>query len=296
MTFAEAAMIMMSGGGSNIQPLTVTENKEYNAADYGCDGFNPVLVNIPESSGGIWDILDAGEIELLATIALAPNTEAHIYDIGKYFKGEINKDLDGDIPYLQSIGYRSAASLVITYKGKPIYYSAPSASGDMDVDMFLSNGYCYSNRRIKLGATNIKQYGLSKSRYMCNFNCTMEYYLDYLIYNQAEYEDGTHWEEQYAYHSSISKSYFSWTFYGDYPTYTFDNNVRGSTIYEQYDNICNVGNDVCNRPDGFPILNYIKPEDHFSNSYYINEDAINRGYYNSNVAYMEKWGKPELWV
>lgn len=35
------------GGGSNIQPLTVTENKEYNAADYGCDGFNPVLVNVP---------------------------------------------------------------------------------------------------------------------------------------------------------------------------------------------------------------------------------------------------------
>ena len=35
------------GGGSNIQPLTVTENKEYNAADYGCDGFQPVLVNVP---------------------------------------------------------------------------------------------------------------------------------------------------------------------------------------------------------------------------------------------------------
>lgn len=34
------------GGGANIQPLSVTENKEYNAADYGCDGFNPVLVNV----------------------------------------------------------------------------------------------------------------------------------------------------------------------------------------------------------------------------------------------------------
>ena len=34
------------GGGANIQPLTVTENKEYNAADYGCDGFEPVLVNV----------------------------------------------------------------------------------------------------------------------------------------------------------------------------------------------------------------------------------------------------------
>ena len=34
------------GGGANIQPLTVTENKEYNAADYGCDGFNPVVGNV----------------------------------------------------------------------------------------------------------------------------------------------------------------------------------------------------------------------------------------------------------
>ena len=48
MTFAEAAMIMMSGGGANIQPLSVTENKEYNAADYGYDGFNPIDVNVPD--------------------------------------------------------------------------------------------------------------------------------------------------------------------------------------------------------------------------------------------------------
>ena len=47
MTFAEAAMIMMSGGGANIQPLTVTKNGTYNAADYGCDGFEPVVVNVP---------------------------------------------------------------------------------------------------------------------------------------------------------------------------------------------------------------------------------------------------------
>ena len=36
------------GGGANIQPLSVTENKKYNAADYGCDGFNPVDVNVPD--------------------------------------------------------------------------------------------------------------------------------------------------------------------------------------------------------------------------------------------------------
>ena len=49
MTFSEAAMIMMSGGGSAdpvIHPLTVTKNGEYNAPA-GIDGFNPVVVNVP---------------------------------------------------------------------------------------------------------------------------------------------------------------------------------------------------------------------------------------------------------
>ena len=48
MTFSEAAMIMMSGGKKpNIKPLSVTQNGPYNAADYGVDGFDPVLVNVP---------------------------------------------------------------------------------------------------------------------------------------------------------------------------------------------------------------------------------------------------------
>lgn len=50
MTFAEAAMIMMSGGKKpNIKPLSVTQNGPYNAADYGVDGFDPVLVNVPSA-------------------------------------------------------------------------------------------------------------------------------------------------------------------------------------------------------------------------------------------------------
>lgn len=44
--FVEASV--MGGGGANIQPLSVTENKEYNAANYGCDGFNPVDVKVPD--------------------------------------------------------------------------------------------------------------------------------------------------------------------------------------------------------------------------------------------------------
>ena len=50
MTFSAAAMIMMSGGGSAelvIQPLTVTENRKYEVPA-GVDGFNPVVVNVPD--------------------------------------------------------------------------------------------------------------------------------------------------------------------------------------------------------------------------------------------------------
>ena len=36
------------GGGGVIKSITITENGTYNAADYGCDGFNPVYVNVPD--------------------------------------------------------------------------------------------------------------------------------------------------------------------------------------------------------------------------------------------------------
>lgn len=47
MTFAEAAMIMMSSSGK-VQSLTVTQNGQYNAPE-GVSGFNPVIVNVPVS-------------------------------------------------------------------------------------------------------------------------------------------------------------------------------------------------------------------------------------------------------
>ena len=47
MTFSEAAMIMMSSGGANIQSLTVTQNGRYDAPA-GVDGFAPVDVNVPD--------------------------------------------------------------------------------------------------------------------------------------------------------------------------------------------------------------------------------------------------------
>ena len=47
MTFAEAAMIMMSGGSGVIQSLSVTQNGPYEAPK-GVNGFNPVIVNVPD--------------------------------------------------------------------------------------------------------------------------------------------------------------------------------------------------------------------------------------------------------
>lgn len=47
MTFAEAAMIMMSGGSGVIQSLSVAQNGPYEAPK-GVDGFNPVIVNVPD--------------------------------------------------------------------------------------------------------------------------------------------------------------------------------------------------------------------------------------------------------
>ena len=47
MTFAEAAMIMMSGGSGVIKPLEVTKNGVYNAPT-GVDGYSPVMVSVAD--------------------------------------------------------------------------------------------------------------------------------------------------------------------------------------------------------------------------------------------------------
>lgn len=62
MTFAEAAMIMMSGEGSKvIQSLTVTANGTYTAPE-GVDGYNPVYVKVPtyeDENERLKEIIDA---------------------------------------------------------------------------------------------------------------------------------------------------------------------------------------------------------------------------------------------
>ena len=90
MTFAEAAMIMMSGGKKpNIKPLLVSQNGSYNAADYGADGFDPVLVNVPSAPMSL-DGLNA--LRTLATVTIGTYT-FEIKEPKLLYSGKMNVDI-----------------------------------------------------------------------------------------------------------------------------------------------------------------------------------------------------------
>ena len=90
MTFAEAAMIMMSGGKKpNIKPLSVTQNGPYNAADYGVDGFDPVLVNVPSAPLSL-DGLNA--LRTFATVTIGAYT-FEIKEPKLLYPGKVNVDI-----------------------------------------------------------------------------------------------------------------------------------------------------------------------------------------------------------
>lgn len=89
MTFSEAAMIMMSGGKKpNIKPLSVSQNGPYNAADYGADGFDPVLVNVPSAPMSL-DGLNA--LRTLATVTIGAYT-FEIKEPKLLYSGKISAD------------------------------------------------------------------------------------------------------------------------------------------------------------------------------------------------------------
>ena len=90
MTFAEAAMIMMSGGKKpNIKPLSVTQNGPYNAADYGVDGFDPVLVNVLSAPLSL-DGLNA--LRTFATVTIGAYT-FEIKEPKLLYPGKVNVDI-----------------------------------------------------------------------------------------------------------------------------------------------------------------------------------------------------------
>ena len=294
MTFAEAAMIMMSGGDPVVQPLTVTQNGKYDAPA-GVDGFNPVLVNVPESSGGIWDMFNGREP--LAVITLGPNTTVHVFDMGNPLSSFVtyaqNSILTQEGNYTQLLA-------VLKYNSKDIAYYTSSYSGSSNIKEYTLIGNTMLmtfQRTVKIGATKVSQCSYNRYSNLIELNLSVKIFLDYLNFSQHDYDDGSHWEETYAWHSGVHTNnfYFMFNAYESY-TLNYSTNVLGDTISAQNAIWAPVSKDVIeNSEAGFPIISYTKPEDHFDNNLYTNDAAKNHSYYDINVAYMEKWGTPELW-
>lgn len=298
MTFTEAARIMMTKNPV-IKPLTITSNGEYTVST-GVDGYNPILVNVPKSSGGIWDMFDGREP--LAIITLGPNTQVYVLDMGNPMGSSISYGNKGQ--YVTSEKTYISSYAVIQHNNKFVCYSPKSISGQpatKDYTLIGDSMLMTFYRQVKYGATKATQCSFTKQGDRIIFALTMKHFLDYLNFSQYDYDDGSHWEETYAWYSGPYAYTYSFTFearsVSSNYTYNYMDNVLGDTLSEQSDIWNSVSKDIIeNSGKGFPIISYTKPEDHFESAFYTNEAAINRGYYDTNAAYMEKWGTPELWA
>ena len=289
MTFAEAAMIMMSGGGANIQPLTVTQNGRYDAPA-GVDGFNPVVVNVPSGGeeDGIWSVLQ--DRSPLIVITLSPNVLFFVHEMGDVIGASMSEGMHNDTRYVKNKGYKSVLVGVIRINGSPVYYHILTSTYGYNAtkDYEYVNGALYMTfeRKIKIGAINASNIFLSKSYNDVSFRATFKWYQDCLNFQQHDYSDGSHWEETYAWISSNTP----WTtpislYFPQLPGVSYSDEIRGNTLEEKYSNWSAVCSDIFNAPSGvFPILSYTANEDHFDKELY------------RDTAYVEKWGTPELWA
>lgn len=298
MTFADAARIMMTKSPV-IEPLMITSNGDY-IAPVGVDGYNPIIVSVSSGDDGIWSILK--DRPPLVVITLSPNVLYYVIEMGDVIGTYMSEGVYNNTRYVKNKGYRSVLVGVIRINGSPVYYHIVSTSYGQRAD----NNYEYVNgtlyqtfkRQIKIGTINASNISLSISSNTATFRMMLKWYQDCLNFSQYDYSDGSHWEETYAWASSYSfysiqdKIYFS-----NLPEVSYSDQIRGNTIEEKYSNWSAVCSDIFNAPSGvFPILSSTAGENHFSNDLYLNDDAKNRGYYDNNVAYMEKWGTPDLWA
>ena len=299
MTFAEAARIMMAESPV-IEPLTITSNGEY-TAPAGVHGYNPIKVSVPSGGeeNGIWSILE--DRPPLVVITLSPFVLYYVIEMGDVIGTYMSEGVHNNTRYVKYKGYKCIPVGVIRIHGSPVYYhilGTPGQSAATNYEYVNDALYKVFERQFKIGAINASHIRLSKSGNKVTFNATLRWYQDCLNFSQYDYSDGSHWEETYAWASNYStysaqvKIYFP-----ELPEVSYSDQIRGNTIEEKYSNWSAVCTDIFNAPSGvFPILSYTADEDHFSNDLYLNDDAINRGYYDNNVAYMEKWGTPELWA
>ena len=293
MTFAEAARIMMTKSPV-IEPLTITSNGEY-TAPAGLDGYNPILVSVTSGDDGIWSAIE--KKSPLVVITLSPNVLYYILEMGDVIGTHMSEGLYNNTRYVKNKGYKNVLVGVISINGSPVYYHTLSSSGtSAENDYEYVNGSLYQifKRQIKTSAINASNIYLSKSGNTYGFRATIKWYQDCLNFSQYDYPDGSHWEEKYAWSSSYSPYSAAISMHFDnLPEVSYSDLARGNTIEEKYSNWSAVCSDIFNAPNG--VLSYTAGENHFDTELYINDDAKNRGYYDSNVAYMEKWGKPELW-
>ena len=298
MTFAEAARIMMSDSPV-IEPLTITSNGEYTAPK-GVHGYNPILVSVPSGDYGIWEAIQ--KEPPLISITLSPNVSYYVLEMGDVIGTFMSEGLYNSTRYVNKKGYSTALVEAIKIHGSPVYYRILSSQYASDAE----NNYTYVNdalyqtfeRKIKLSAINASNMLLSNVWGRIEFRVTVKWYQDCLNFSQYDYSDGSHWEEKYAWSSTYQpKSVTNNLSFEALPQVKYTDQIRGNTIEEKYTNWSSVCSDIFNAPSRvFPVLSYTANEDHFSNDLYLNDDAINKGYYDSNVAYMEKWGKPDLWT
>ena len=298
MTFAEAARIMMSGSPV-IEPLTITSNGEY-IAPTGVHGYNPIKVSVPSGGeeNGVWSILE--DRPPLVVITLSPFVLYYVIEMGDVIGTYMSEGVHNNTRYVKYKGYKCILVGVIRIHGSPVYYHILGTSGQS-----AATNYEYVNdalykvfeRQFKIGAINASNIRLSKSGNTVTFNATLRWYQDCLNFSQYDYSDGSHWEETYAWASSYSPySAQDKIYFPELPEVSYSDQIRGNTIEEKYSTWSAVCTDIFNAPSGvFPILSYTANENHFDKELYKNDDAINRGYYDSNVAYIAKWGTPKMW-
>ena len=295
MTFADAARIMMTKSPV-IEPLTITSNGEY-TAPAGVHGYNPIKVSVPSGGeeDGIWSVLE--DRPPLMVITLSPNVLYYVIEMGDVIGAYMAEGVHNNTRYVKNKGYKNVLVGVIKINGSPVYYHILASSGTPAENNYeYVNGSLYQTfeRQIKTSAINASNIYLSKSGNTYWFRATIKWYQDCLNFQQYDYSDGSHWEEKYAWSSSYSPSNAGVSIYFDnLPEVSYSDQIRGNTIEEKYSNWSSLCSDIFNAPNG--VLSYTAGENHFDKEFYLNDDAKNRGYYDSNVAYMEKWGKPELW-
>lgn len=162
MTFAEAAMIMMSGGGANIQPLTIIQNGTYNAADYGCDGFEPVVVNVPSGGGSDPRIeaIENAKTIFSTDVANGWSMEVKLVEVNHY-NLELGMNSTTEQPYISRRNCTTHVFyLAVYHNGEFCFARSSSGSGagtpaSNVYEIFdVYNGNVYLSRKIEWGVVD----------------------------------------------------------------------------------------------------------------------------------------------